>query len=313
MKLFNKKVSVIFISLILIFNISVQAFAYTDLQVKTATTDISNVIQTTIKNPTVSDIGGEWAVLAVSKTDTGIPKEYKDKYLSNLKTTLVNNKGVLSSVKYTEYARAALTVSALGIDPSNVYSYDLISKLTDYNSVIKQGINGAIWALIALDEFKYNVSDTKKAEIESVKQKYIDYILSLQHYDGGFSLYPDKKIKSDPDITAMVLQAFSKHQGIVKVSISTISALNYLSRTQNSNGCFYSNNVENAESSAQVIMALLKLNIPFSDKRFVKNNNTVVDGLFRFYVKGKGFKHTTKDASVSQMSTEQGFLALTYL
>ena len=34
MKLFNKKVSVIFISLILIFNISVQAFAYTDLQVK---------------------------------------------------------------------------------------------------------------------------------------------------------------------------------------------------------------------------------------------------------------------------------------
>lgn len=56
-------------------------------------------------------------------------------------------------------------------------------------------------------------------------------------------------------------------------------------------------------------MAISALNINIEDSRFVKNGNTVLNGLLDYYSNGK-FSHT-KNGGYNHMATEQGFCALT--
>ena len=68
-------------------------------------------------------------------------------------------------------------------------------------------------------------------------------------------------------------------------------------------------------------MALTACGInPYTDTRFIKNGNTVVDALMSFYdEKVGGFRHVNEstsdgyDATVNQMSTEQAYYALAQL
>ena len=53
-------------------------------------------------------------------------------------------------------------------------------------------------------------------------------------------------------------------------------------------------------------MAISALNINIEDSRFVKNGNTVLNGLLDYYSNGK-FSHT-KNGGYNHMATEQGFV-----
>ena len=43
-----------------------------------------------------------------------------------------------------------VALTAIGADPANVAGYNLLKPLGDFDKTIWQGINGPIWALIAL-------------------------------------------------------------------------------------------------------------------------------------------------------------------
>jgi hypothetical protein len=82
-----------------------------------------------------------------------------------------------------------------------------------------------------------------------------------------------------------------------------------LSGVQLDNGGFESWGSDNAESAAQVVVALTALEIdPATDARFVKNGDNPVTALLRFHESG-GFKHLVDDA-VDGMATDQGGYAL---
>ena len=178
--------------------------------------------------------------------------------------------------------------------------YNLITPLLDYDSVIKQGINGPAWALIALDAAEYNNDE--------IRTKYIDLILSRQLSSGGWALNGSVK-EADVDITAMVLTALSSYTDDNKVKQSVDKGLSYLSNIQADDGSFG----EYSESISQVIVALSSLGIPVYDSRFVKNGKTAVDALMSFHIDKKGFRHTKSDKESNLMSTEQGFYAFVSL
>ncbi len=48
-----------------------------------------------------------------------------------------------------------VALSSIGKDARNVGGYDLTKPLGDYDKTIWQGLNGPIWALIALDSRDY--------------------------------------------------------------------------------------------------------------------------------------------------------------
>ncbi len=236
-------------------------------------------------------LGGEWLAVALSYEND----ELFDRYLADLKKALVSTKGVLDERKYTTYSRVILALNALGEDASDFSGYDLYEYLSDYDKVTAQGLTGAVFALIALDN--ENTEDT-------VKGRYIDLILSRQKEDGGFGLQEF----SEPDVTAMVLISLYKHQDDKKVSECIDRALVWLSENENSNGCFQIGE-ETSEYNSQVIIALSTLGIdPETDTRFIKNGKTLFDGLSGFESE-LGYKHV-KDGKYDQMATEQAMCAL---
>ena len=176
----------------------------------------------------------------------------------------------------------------------------------DFEKTIWQGINGAIWALIALDCGNYEIPQNPDAKTQATRQMYVNHILEKQTSDGGWALSGDY---ADADVTGMALQALSKYQDNDAVKSATEKALSCLSDMQKENGGFSSYETENSESSVQVLVALCELGISPEDERFIKNGKTILDNIFTFYDGEHGFKHTHNDTT-NQMATEQCFYAL---
>ncbi|MEH6944080.1 Ig-like domain-containing protein [Bacillus sp. JJ722] len=252
--------------------------------------------------------GKEWNALSLARSSKGLDHQtYLDKYYQSVTETVVKNKGVLSG-NYTEYSRTILALTALGKDPTNVGGYSLVEKLYDFEKVKRQGINGPIFALLALDA----TTGIKPTEhTTEYKQKLIDYIVGLAKNKGGFSLSPDKNAAADVDVTAMALQALSSYNEQPQVKAEIDKALDFLSTAQNAQGGYESWGTVNVESASQVLVALTSLGIdPRTDTRFIKGGNWILSNLFTFYIREDGaFKHTL-DGKSNSMATEQASYAL---
>ena len=259
--------------------------------------------------PTVSSIGGEWLVLGLARAEYGGTDSMNQKYLQNVKKILEDNNGVLSTSKYTEYSRVILGLTSIGVDVNNVAGYNLLEGLADFDNVIQQGVNGPIYALLALDSHGYEIPDVKDVANKTTRDKLIEYILAQELSGGGWSLSGSSM---DVDMTAAAIQALAPYYGSNnKVKLAVDTALEKLSQAQNKNGGFESWGVENCESCAQVIVALTSLGIdPDKDARFVKNGKSSIDALLEYGLDGGGFKHT-KSGELNGMATEQAYYALT--
>lgn len=304
------------VALMILFGGGQAAHAAANQTVKAAIEDTAQYIYNTVKTPQVGSIGGEWAILGLARSEYKVPEKYYRDYYATVEAYVKERKGVLHDKKYTEYSRLTVALTAIGKDPRDVAGYNLLMPLGDFDKTIWQGINGPIWALIALDSGSYPMPQNPGAATQATRAMYVDEILSRQLSDGGFSLFGGiagasaADEKSDPDITGMALQALAKYQDRDDVKKVTGEALECLSRLQNANGGFAGWGAGNSESCVQVIVAITELGMPLDDPRFVKNGNTLLDNLMTFYRPGQGFLHTADGSGVNQMATEQGFYGL---
>ena len=239
----------------------------------------------------------DWAVIGLARSGYKADRLYYDNYYNAVEKLVKDTKGVLSANRFSEYSRLVLSLTAIGRTPANVAGYNLLEPLGDFGSVTKQGINGAAFALLALDSAGYD---------SPVRTKYIEFILGKQLADGGFALSGNV---SDPDVTGIVLQALAKYQDRQDVKAATQKALAALSKLQNADGGFSSMGIINCESACQVLMALCELGISETDSRFVKNGFTLTDNILSYYIDGIGFIHTA-GGSISDITSAQAFYAL---
>lgn len=262
-------------------------------------------IKKKVPTPTIGSSSGEWAVLALARGNADVLNSYYDGYYDRVVAYVRDNisSGKLNADKSTDNARIALALTAIGEDPTSVGGHNLLTALDDVTYDLKQGINGPIWALIALDSKNYTSSS---------RDQLIEAILDDRTNDGGWAL--DGKA-TDVDMTAMAIQAlapyYNKSNETVKDAVDT--ALVWLSTKQSSDGGFSSWGKANAESCAQVIVALSALNIDAdTDSRFVKNGHSALENLLTFEQADGSFLHTLpgSDKDNNQMSSEQGTYAL---
>lgn len=231
----------------------------------------------------------EWYVLALSRMDEGYNFSlYGEKLLKFLETS---SAGVVSKQKY-----------ALAMIAADSEDEEYISSVMS-DSIGKQGIMSFVFGLHLINN-GYICKDYKADLV-------IDELLDLRLDDGGWALVG--KI-SDIDVTAMVIQSiapyYSSHDN-VKTAID--DSLHFLSQKQLDNGGFSSFGKENPESSAQVIIALSSLGIDcFSDMRFIKNGNTILDGIKEYLLPNGAFCHEI-DGGYNLSATVQVFCALTSL
>jgi hypothetical protein len=260
------------------------------------------------ENPQLGSIGGDWVVLGVARGGLEL-SDTKTKYLGKL-NALLTEKGLdgITENRYTEYSQIVLALTALGVDAGTHtvggVTYDFVPKLTDYDKVVLQGLNGPLYALLALDSKPYAAAETV------IRQQYVRYILDEELAGGGWgwAFFGDDP---DPDLTGAVLQALAKYRGTEGVDAAIARALEVLKEIQDpESGGFSSFGEYNAESSAQIVVALTELGIDPTGGEYAKNGGNPLTALLAFYdEEGRGFKHTL-DGDVNAMTTEQAAYAL---
>ena len=225
--------------------------------------------------------------------------------------------GTLHSNKSTENSRVILALTAIGRDPGDVGGVDLLKPYTSENFswITGQGLNAAIWALLALDSNDYPTED-------DFRQRCVSFILQdgFRTADGGWDLAAagkdgGKKEKGDPDVTAMALQALARYKEQPAVAAAIEEGLQVLSALQMTDGGYASYGYANSESISQVITACSILGVDVrTDKRFVKDGGkTPIDALLTYYDSDeKIFRHTNeKDVQAdADMPIQQAVYAL---
>lgn len=241
-----------------------------------------------------------WLVMALVQSGAVLPEGYLADYHAAVEEHVAAVEGVLDERKNTEYSRAILGLTAAGFDAASVGGYDLTAPLGDFEATKRQGLNGPIFALLALDSGDYSCP---------IRQDYVDYILSRQLTDGGWAISGQV---SDTDLTAMALRALVPYREQQVVSDAMEKAVERLSRLQRTDGSYGSYGVVNCESAAQAILALCALDIPLEDHRFVKGGRTALDAMLDCRLSDGSFSHLPGGQS-SGIAAEQAFLALAAL
>ena len=294
------------------------------------TTSVSTIVDAMLSSTlaqekaalTSPDFGSEWGILGLARSgylEKG-SKYFNDYYtrVAAYASKATKNAqelgapaGALHLVKCTENSRLIIALSALGRDARSVGECDLTAPYEKFSWIEGQGLNSVVFALIALDTVGYETKDT------TIRQQCISYILGRQLSDGGWN-YQEDAAASDPDMTAMSLQALANYRKQEKVQAAVSAAVGRLSAMQNSDGSYTSYEAVNSESISQVIVACAALGIdPHTDSRFVKNGKSAVDALLTFYnTEKRAFHHTMKDkdgnpTDVDGMATEQAAYAMT--
>lgn len=209
----------------------------------------------------------EWYVIAISQSGADVDFS---RYVASL-SEHIKKSGSIGATTRQKYALALLSV---GVTSD-------FTKQTADETIGALGIMSKIFGLHLINN---GVSSSKYD-----KATLISEIISSQLSDGGFALTGGV---GDIDVTSMALAALAPNTDIDGVKESVDRALGMISSRQLSGGGFVGFSGENAESAAQVLLALSSLGIDCeSDARFIKNGATVIDALDAYRLENGSFSH----------------------
>ena len=303
----QKKIILFLFLLILLCNsLSSVTWADTTEDYSIVLAETASQIQLLDSNP---GLNSSWNIIGLVRCNAAVPQDYYNTFYQNVLKGLSDCGGQLTTTRYTEYSKLILSVTAIGKDAQNVGGYNLLSYLSNYDHVSKQGINGAIWALIAVNaKSTYDFPSEKGVAVQTTRTLLVDKILATELKTGGFTLYGSEP---DADLTAMAVQALAPYYSSrADVKAAVDRAIVILSSKQNNTGDYQSGGISNAESTAQVLIALSALSIDAAtDSRFVKGSESVLTGLRSYYLGSGSFSHINGGNS-NALATEQSFYAL---
>lgn len=230
-------------------------------------------------------VSSEWYVIGLSQYGNYDFSAYGKALEDHLESNVAGSAS--SRLKY------AVVLASIGSGSS--YISDALS-----DAVGQQGIMSYVYGLHLLNNGYKSPSFT----LEEVKSA----ILSMQTSDGGWSV---RGTAGEVDVTAMVVQSLAPlYNADPKVKTAVDKALELLSESQMPSGGFVSYGVENAESSAQVLVALSALGIDAeSDGRFIKNSNNIFDAMASFRLPDGSYCHKAEGSS-NATATSQVFYAM---
>ena len=253
--------------------------------------------------------GNEWGMITLAKFDL-LTDEIKESYAKSVKEYLDSiGTAKISNTRSTAVSGVVLALSGMGENVYDFYGYNLLEPLSDMDYITNQGINGAMYALMAFDtNAEYDIPKAAEGVNQTTREKLIAEILNAQGGDGGWTF--DVGNKSDADMTGIALQALAPYKDNENVKPCIEKALAFLSENQGENGGFTSYGSQDSESCSQVIAGLTMLDIDvLTDSRFIKDGNTAFDMLMRYYRNHGQFAHY-EDGEGNAISTSQAYYAI---
>ena len=269
---------------------------------------------TTVAQPSFGTNYGEWTVFGLARggyyaNDSQYFADYYDRIVAYVNTTAaaLDMNGALDRNKSTDNSRLVMALAAIGKDATSVGNWDLVETYSanGINWIRKQGMNGTIWTLIALDCGGYETSDP------TIRQQCVDAIVAAQHNDGGWSLVTAKTQPSNVDITGMTLTALYPYRDQPAVAEACEEAFAWLSESQLENGGFPYGKGETSESCVWAIVACCTWGInPDTDPRFIKNGYSAIDNLLTYYLEDQAMFEHGRGAGANAMATDQATYGL---
>lgn len=228
----------------------------------------------------------EWYIITLSQSGYTDLSSYREAL-----TEYLDGRNVASASSREKYALALCAAGS-----GSRYISDILD-----DSIGQQGIMSLVYGLHILN----NGYSCSSFTADSVA----DQLLSMQYGDGGWALFGGS---GDVDVTAMTIQALAPYydsRSDVRDSIDR--GLDFLSSIQLDDGGYESFGSANPESAAQVLTALSSLGIDCQyDDRFIKNGNSVIDGIARFRLSDGSFSHA-EGGGFNETATIQAYYAFT--
>lgn len=254
--------------------------------------------------------GYEWVALALARAGDGESQSALGSFADAMEKRVRACGGVLDERNATEYSKAILALTSVGVDARDVGGFDIVKPLCDVGFVESQGANGPIWALIALG---CHPSYAKGKDAQAAREKLLDQVIASQGADGGWSYTGEPGDEGDADLTAMALTALApfRAQDVHPEAAEAVErGLEFLSGVQQADGGFAYKGNESSESAAQVVIALSSLGFdPAADARFTKDSGTPLANLLSFQDASGGFAHEAGGA-LDTLASDQGTCAL---
>ena len=236
---------------------------------------------------------GDWYPFGMAAL--GLEDDYAA-YLATLRQNVrerYDADGTLSDSKATEWHRVLLAALSCGADPERfclTEQGETVNLVNDgifcRRNVGRQGLNGYIWALIALHTRDYPVP----ANAANTEETLLSALLTKQLSDGGWTMLENT---ADTDLTAMALIALAPMADrSPEAGAAADAAVECLAALQLPDGGFASGGFANCESCAVVLAALCTAGVDVdTDARFVKNGRTVYDALLSYRLADGSFTH----------------------
>lgn len=227
------------------------------------------------------------AVYALWVSGADVPEDFYNEYLQALADwlALAEQRG-----KYAYVPGALRAVAAMGLDVTDFAGHDLLEPLRRPEMV--EADEDRLDMLLDLDA----AGDAGKTdEFNELRETLITEALARQQSSGEFrytSKWPAelkrKGVAAEPDrfdyilLTAKSAQALAPYRSRAEVGTAIEKAIDYLSAQQLASGGFLRYG-EDVEEDAVVLEMMQALGISPDDERFVKNGNTVPDGMMGWY------------------------------
>lgn len=240
-------------------------------------------------------------VLSLEQAQGELTKAQKEELQAVMQHLTDTNSEYLMGLKSATYSPGVVrAMQSLDIDPANVNGLDFLAPLTDVGD---KNTGDLADALKDLDSIDPSVWRTRGVDADSVVDKYAAKMLQNQMADGKFS-YNGDSFWEEVQFTAEYVAALAPHMDKEYIAKAIDKAIEYLSSVQLADGSFPGRDGQpDGEATLAVLDMMNAAGISLDDDRFVKNGNTVADGLRTFYIEGVGFVSKTEvEASVDGLS-----------
>lgn len=254
-------------------------------------------------------------ILALEKANGGFSEEEKAQLSELMKNMMLTSKEYYYKKKSKTLSCGAVrALVALGMDPGNVEGLDYLAPLTSLDGREFPQLDDLLKDVDAVDP---NVWRARGIDADMLVDEYAAAMIEYQMPNGKFCDHYKYVLKQGEDwqtskftnkdqveLNAGAVAALAPHTDKEYIAKSVESAIEYLSSVQLADGSFPGRDgLPDGAATLAVLDMMDAAGISLNDERFVKNGNTVADGLKTFYIDGLGFVTRTEvDADVDGLT-----------
>ena len=254
-------------------------------------------------------------ILAFEKANGGFSQKEKEQLSELMRKLIATSSEYYIGNKSATFSKETVrALAVLGMNPADVDGLDYLAPLTSLDGKEFRELSDSLMDIDAVDP---SVWRARGVDVNVLVDEYAAAMIEYQMPNGKFDDHYKYVLEKGDDwqtskftnrdevkLNANIVEALAAHQDREYIAKAVESAIEYLSSVQLADGSFPGRDGQpDGEATLAVLDMMNAAGISLDDDRFVKNGNTVADGLRTFYIEGVGFVSKTEvEASVDGLS-----------